>query len=178
VRQISFVIGGCRSGKSGYALRLAENCRLKHRIYVATCVPHDEEMRYRVERHQAERSHRWSTVEEPIRLADVIRDKSAADTVVLVDCLTLWVTNLVMAAADRNPEHFRAPTRQLVESLEESEGPVVLVSNEVGTGIVPENPMARLFRDIAGSVNQGVASVSDTVVWMVAGIPVRVKPPQ
>lgn len=178
MRQITFVIGGCRSGKSAHALKLADSCGLKHRIYVATCVPHDEEMRYRVERHQKERSRRWFTVEEPIRLPDVIRNKSAADTVVLIDCLTLWVTNLVMAAEDRNPERFREPARMLVESLEKAEGPVILVSSEVGTGVVPENRMARLFRDIAGLVNQSVASVSDTVVWMVAGIPVRVKPPQ
>jgi adenosylcobinamide kinase/adenosylcobinamide-phosphate guanylyltransferase len=176
VQRKTFVIGGCRSGKSGHALKLAESYELKRRVYIATCVPHDEEMRTRVERHQAERGDRWSTVEEPIRLPDVIRSNSSPDAVVVVDCLTLWVTNLVMDAEDRGMEHVLEPAQRLVLSLENARGPVVLVSNEVGTGIVPENHLARLFRDVAGSVNQRVAAVADTVIWMVAGIPVKVKP--
>jgi adenosylcobinamide kinase/adenosylcobinamide-phosphate guanylyltransferase len=155
---------------------LAENYDVAHHVYIATCVPRDDEMRYRVEQHQAERGRHWSTVEEPLRLSKILRSYSSPDTVLLVDCLTLWVTNLLMAANNQNPKYFIEPTEELVQALEETKGPVILVANEVGTGIVPENALARLFRDTAGSVNQHVATVADTVIWMVAGIPVKIKP--
>jgi adenosylcobinamide kinase/adenosylcobinamide-phosphate guanylyltransferase len=176
VKHTTFVIGGCRSGKSWHALDLAENYDVAHHVYIATCVPRDDEMRYRVEQHQAERGRHWSTVEEPLRLSKILRSYSSPDTVLLVDCLTLWVTNLLMAANNQNPKYFIEPTEELVQALEETKGPVILVANEVGTGIVPQNALARLFRDTAGSVNQHVATVADTVIWMVAGIPVKIKP--
>ena len=176
MQQNTLVIGGCRSGKSGQALKLAESYDLNHRVYIATCVPHDEEMRYRVTRHQAERGNRWSTVEEPLRVPEVIESSCSPDTVLLVDCLTLWVTNLIMDTDKQDPEQFLEPTQRLVQSLVKAKGPVILVSNEVGTGIVPENRLARLFRDTAGSINQAVAETADSVLWMVAGIPVKVKP--
>ena len=176
MKHTTFVIGGCRSGKSRHALELAENFDVSHRVYIATCVPRDDEMRYRVEQHQAERGRHWSTVEEPLRLSKVLRSYSSPDTVLLVDCLTLWVTNLLMAANNQDPKFFIEPTKKLVQALEDAKGPVILVANEVGTGIVPENALARLFRDAAGSVNQNVATVADTVIWMVAGIPVKIKP--
>ena len=176
MQQTTFVIGGCRSGKSGHALKLAEGYALNHRVFIATCVPHDEEMRYRVARHQAERGNRWVTVEEPLKLPEVIDANCSPNTVLLVDCLTLWVTNLIMDGDKKDPEQFFKPTRRLVQSLLNAKGPVVLVSNEVGTGIVPENRLARLFRDTAGSINQAVADAADIVFWMVAGIPVKVKP--
>ena len=176
MQQNTFVIGGCRSGKSGHALKLAESYDLNHRMYIATCVPHDEEMHYRVARHQAERGNRWSTIEESLRLPEAIQSNSAPDTVLLVDCLTLWLTNLLMDSDKREPEPVMEPTQRLLQSLENAKGPVILVSNEVGTGIVPENRLARLFRDAAGFVNQSVAAAADTVIWMVAGIPVQVKP--
>jgi adenosylcobinamide kinase/adenosylcobinamide-phosphate guanylyltransferase len=155
---------------------LAENYDVNHHVYIATCVPRDDEMRYRVEQHQAERGRHWSTVEEPLRLSKILRSYSSPDTVLLIDCLTLWVTNLLMAANNQNPKYFIEPTEELVQALEETKGPVILVANEVGTGIVPQNALARLFRDTAGSVNQHVATVADTVIWMVAGIPVKIKP--
>ncbi len=176
MQQTTFVIGGCRSGKSGHALKLAESYDLNQRVYIATCVPQDEEMRYRVARHQAERGNRWSTVEEPLQLPEVIESNCSPDTVLLVDCLTLWVTNMIMANDKRDPEQLLVPTQRLVRSLANATGPVVLVSNEVGTGIVPENRLARLFRDAAGSVNQSVAAAVDIVFWMVAGLPMKVKP--
>jgi adenosylcobinamide kinase/adenosylcobinamide-phosphate guanylyltransferase len=176
VKQITFVIGGCRSGKSRHALELAEKYDVIHHVYIATCVPQDDEMRYRVELHQSERGHHWSTVEEPIGLPEVLRSYSSPDTVLLIDCLTLWVTNLLMETNSQEPEHFIEPTKKLVQALENVKGPVVLVANEVGTGVVPDNALARLFRDTAGSVNQHVATVADTVIWMVAGIPAKIKP--
>lgn len=176
MKHTTFVIGGCRSGKSRHAQKLAESYDLTHRVYIATCVPQDDEMRYRVKQHQTERGLHWSTVEEPLRLPEILRSYSTPSTVLLVDCLTLWVTNLVLDSNTKDPERLLQPTQRLVQSLGDVEGPVVLVSNEVGTGIVPDNHLSRLFRDTAGSVNQYVAKAADTVIWMVAGIPVKVKP--
>ena len=176
MKHTTFVIGGCRSGKSRHALELAENFDVTRHVYIATCVPRDDEMRYRVEQHQAERGRHWSTVEEPLRLSKILLSYSSPDTVLLVDCLTLWVTNLLMAANNQDPKYFIESTEELVQALEDTKGPVIFVANEVGTGIVPENALARLFRDAAGSVNQHIANVADTVIWMVAGIPVKIKP--
>lgn len=168
------VIGGCRSGKSRYAEQWAESQPAETRIYVATCVPHDAEMQDRVAQHRRRRSAaRWQTVEEPMHPAEVIRTRAAPGCVVLVDCLTLWITNLLL---DSENADLEGPIAALRDSLREAGGPVVLVSNEVGTGIVPENALARRFRDAAGLVNQKVAAAADRVVWMVAGIPVTVKP--
>ena len=176
MKHTTFVIGGCRSGKSRHALDLAEKFDVTHHMYIATCVPRDDEMRYRVEQHRAERGQHWSTVEEPLRLSKILRSYSSPDTVLLVDCLTLWVTNLLLAANNQDPKSFIEPTEELVQALKDIKGPVILVANEVGTGIVPENALARLFRDTAGFVNQHVANMADIVIWMVAGIPVKIKP--
>ena len=171
---ITLVTGGCRSGKSDNALALAEDISESGRVFVATCIPHDTEMKDRVARHRRERSATWDTVEAPLDLAAAVAEHSRPGRVLLVDCLTLWVSNLMGASED--PEILRGHVDDLVKALEQSRCPVVVVSNEVGCGIVPENRLARLFRDVAGSVNQRVAAVVDTVIWMVAGIPVKVKP--
>ena len=168
-----FVIGGCRSGKSGHALELAEQMPGARKVFVATCVPHDEEMNQRVARHKQDRSSSWITLEVPVRLADTISQKSAQCDLILVDCLTLWMSNLLLETED-----FEAIDRHvtdLIRALEVARCPVILVSNEVGTGIVPENRLARLFRDATGFSNQKVAACADEVIWMVAGIPVKIK---
>lgn len=172
MNRITFVIGGCRSGKSGHAQALAEQIEGK-KIYLATCVPHDDEMAERVRRHQAQRDARWETLEEPVELAGAIADHSGEYNVILVDCLTLWTSNLLLSP-DKAPE-LDAACRDLVQSLKSARCPVILVSNEVGTGIVPENELARRYRDEAGWVNQKIAASADRVVWMVAGIPVTIK---
>jgi adenosylcobinamide kinase/adenosylcobinamide-phosphate guanylyltransferase len=130
-------------------------------------------MKQRVARHQKERSQNWVTVEEPLHLPQAILENSPKADVMLVDCLTLWVSNLLMQSGDEKKIADTIP--QLIDALEKATCPIVLVSNEVGTGIVPENRLARQFRDITGWVNQAVAKCSNKVVWMVAGIPVTVK---
>ena len=174
MKDIKFVIGGCRSGKSSHALKLAELIPGKRRTFIATCVPHDDEMRERVVNHQAERGEEWDTVEAPLYLPEAIIESSLSSDVVLADCLTLWVSNLMMEF--ETFENIKKHVEKLVDSLGKASCPVILVSNEVGTGIVPENKLARLFRDIVGFTNQKAASVSDNVIWMVAGIPVNIKP--
>jgi adenosylcobinamide kinase/adenosylcobinamide-phosphate guanylyltransferase len=168
------IIGGCRSGKSGHALALAEAMGPR-RVFVATCIPHDDEMRDRVARHQKERSEAWSTLEIPVALPEAIRRHSPPPDVMLVDCLTLWMNNLLMETED--VETIRRRIDDLAGAVSDAPHAVVLVSNEVGTGIVPENRLARLYRDLVGWTNQAVAAVCDRVIWTVAGIPVTVKPP-
>ena len=172
---ISLVIGGCRSGKSRHALEMAELFDARRHIFIATCDPRDDEMRRRVEKHRRERSRRWQTIEEPLALPESIDTHASAEAVLLVDCLTLWISNLLLHFADSFPDELSLRVDRLVRSLQGATGPVILVSNEVGAGIVPENRLAREFRDAAGAVNQQVAAVATKVVWMVAGIPNRIK---
>ena len=168
------VLGGCRSGKSGHALQLAESLGQK-RIFVATCVPYDEEMQQRVDRHRQERDDTWTTLEVPLELAAAIRTHGPSAEVMLVDCLTLWLSNLLMEteAVERIRERFN----DLADAVRSAPNPVILVSNEVGAGIVPENRLARRYRDLAGWANQAMAAACDRVDWTVAGIPVTIKPP-
>ncbi|MBA4367096.1 MAG: bifunctional adenosylcobinamide kinase/adenosylcobinamide-phosphate guanylyltransferase [Desulfobacterium sp.] len=166
------VIGGCRSGKSSHALELAEKISGK-RIFLATCIPYDDEMKKRVSNHQQVRSRDWITIESPVGLSKAILKHAATSSVVLVDCLTLWINNLMMKNISQ--EEMVQEVRQLTCSIQDAPCSVILVSNEVGSGIVPENPLARAFRDSAGLVNQKVAAVANKVIWMVAGIPVVIK---
>ena len=170
---IEFIIGGCRSGKSRYALESASRFDTKQKTFVATCQPLDDEMRERVTRHQQERGAAWSTFEAPLELPEAILENSASSDVLLVDCLTLWISNLFMESEALEPvlDHVG----RLLKSLEQASCSIILVSNEVGTGIVPENRLARLYRDAVGWTNQRVAARADRVVWMVAGIPVQIK---
>jgi len=168
-----FVLGGCRSGKSSYALRTAQEFGGSRKIFIATCIPHDDEMHQRVARHREERSRDWETVEAPLLLPEAIDDTSRRADTVLVDCLTLWTSNLLMESDD--PAKIEAQIPRLTAAVKEADCPVVLVSNEVGQGIVPENKLARQFRDLVGYVNQAVAGCVDEVIWSVAGIPVKIK---
>jgi adenosylcobinamide kinase / adenosylcobinamide-phosphate guanylyltransferase len=172
VKETILVIGGCRSGKSSHALHLAEQIS-GQKIFIATCIPQDKEMEQRVLRHQQERSSTWETLEVPFFLPEAIQKNGINGHVILVDCLTLWINNLILN--DDKPENIDNHIQKLTQSIETSECPVILVSNEVGTGIVPENELARLFRDITGFANQKVAACVDSVIWMVAGIPVKIK---
>jgi len=171
-KNVTFVLGGCRSGKSSYALKLAEQIPGTEKIFIATCIPHDEEMKDRVERHRKERSSLWKTLEIPLLLSEAIR-KNDHNNVILADCLTLWISNLLLETNEL--EEIAGHIENLAKTLESVRCPVILVSNEVGTGIVPENRLARLFRDAVGFANQQIAASSDRVIWMVAGIPVAIK---
>jgi adenosylcobinamide kinase/adenosylcobinamide-phosphate guanylyltransferase len=173
LKKITFVVGGCRSGKSRHAQNLAEAAARTRRIYIATCIPYDDEMKDRIIRHQNDRDRSWHTVEAPVALPEAVADAGKTANVVLVDCLTLWTTNLLLTpeTSDRIDRYVR----DLTDALDDASCPLILVSNEVGAGIVPENPLARRFRDVMGIVNQRVAACADEVVWTVAGIPVIIK---
>ena len=168
-----FIIGGCRSGKSRHALTKAQEFPGNNRVFIATCNPQDDEMRQRVVRHQEERSRTWQTVEAQLLLPEAVDANSRRADVILVDCLTLWISNLLMASED--PDEIERQIPRLTEAIQNARCPVVLVSNEVGQGIVPENKLARQFRDLVGYVNQAVAGCVDEVVWTLAGIPVKIK---
>ena len=173
MKETIIVIGGCRSGKSRHALEMAEKIAGKEKFFIATLVPNDVEMKQRVARHQKDRGNTWTTIEVPVLVPEVIAEYSQKADVILIDCLTLWVNNLLMETKDEGK--ITKHIQKLTQSLKKAQCPVILVSNEVGTGIVPDNKLARLFRDIAGFVNQDVAKCADRVIWMVAGIPVNIK---
>jgi adenosylcobinamide kinase/adenosylcobinamide-phosphate guanylyltransferase len=164
-----FVLGGARSGKSRYAQSRAESVD-GSAIFVATAEAYDDEMHDRIARHQADRDHRWRTVDAPIDLPATIRSLSAPAHILLVDCLTLWLSNLLLTDAD-----IAAAGAQLIQSITGFEGHLILVANEVGLGIVPDNALARRFRDEAGRLNQSVAAIADEVMLITAGLPLRLK---
>ncbi|MGA2617059.1 MAG: bifunctional adenosylcobinamide kinase/adenosylcobinamide-phosphate guanylyltransferase [Thermoguttaceae bacterium] len=167
------VVGGCRSGKSAYAQRVAESLPGR-RLLVATCPVIDEEMARRVEAHRRARSGRgWETAEEPLDLAGVLR-RSHDYQVLLVDCITLWVNNLMHAAAqqshDLEEDEIVGRCREMLAAAEACPGTIVFVTNEVGMGIVPEHAAARRYRDLAGRANQEIATRADTVTLLTCGI--------
>lgn len=164
-----FVIGGARSGKSRYAQKRAE-ADGRAPVYIATAQAFDAEMTERIARHRADRDARWATVEAPMDLPETIAREAAPGRILLVDCLTLWVTNLLLADRDTS-----AATDALIDAIRAAAGPLILVSNEVGWGIVPENALARRFRDEAGFVNQRVAAACDEVQMIAAGLALRMK---
>ena len=166
-------IGGCRSGKSSHAQYLAESTGPR-RLFIATCVPADPEMHERVRRHQKDRGKGWDTLEEPLEITSAILQKKKEYDVILVDCLTLWTTQLILGKA--TDEDVARRLAALADIMRKPGAALILVTNEVGCGIVPENALARRFRDVAGRVNQSVAAAADQVIWMVAGIPVTIKP--
>lgn len=168
---LMLILGGARSGKSRYAEGLIAALPPVWNppwIYVATAEPGDEEMRARIAAHRARRGPSWQTVEAPQELAEAVILAQPAP--VLVDCLTLWLSNLMLTDAD-----IEAETVRLERALEAATAPIVLVSNEVGSGIVPEHPLGRRFRDLQGALNQRIAARADRVVLMVAGLPLAVK---
>lgn len=164
------VTGGARSGKSGFAEELARLSGLSP-IYLATAAAGDDEMRQRINLHRERRGQGWQTVEEPQAVTDTILRLAAPEKIILVDCLTLWLSNLMMDALDIDKE-----SAHLAASIGESNGPVIFVSNEVGQGIVPDNAMARAFRDHAGRLNQMMGDACDAVYFVAAGQPLLLKP--
>jgi adenosylcobinamide kinase/adenosylcobinamide-phosphate guanylyltransferase len=167
-RPLTLVLGGARSGKSRHAEALV-TALPRPWLYIATGEPRDNEMAARIAEHRARRGGEWQTVEAPRDLAVAVA-AAPAGAAVLVDCLTLWLSNVMLAGDDVDAEMAR-----FHHALEERTGPVVLVANEVGLGIVPENALARRFRDAAGRLNQRLAGLADRVILLVAGIPMKVK---
>jgi adenosylcobinamide kinase/adenosylcobinamide-phosphate guanylyltransferase len=168
---VTLVLGGARSGKSRYAERLIETAAAQG-TYCATAEPGDAEMAARIASHRTRRGPFWHTVEAPLEVASVIASQTASDRPLLIDCLTLWLSNLLLA--DKCVE---AETAALSAALREAAGPVVLVANEVGLGLVPETPLGRRFRDAAGRLNQEIAALADRVVFVAAGLPLVLKEP-
>ena len=165
---VTLVLGGARSGKSRYAESLVEKTGAG--LYVATAQVRDGEMAERVRLHKDRRGDVWKTLEEPLNLASVIANHAGPNHMILVDCLTLWLSNLMEDGRDVGVE-----TAGLCNALKEAKGPVTLVSNEVGMGIVPDNALARDFRDHQGRLNQAVAAAADRVVFVAAGLPLTLK---
>lgn len=165
---LTLVLGGARSGKSRHAEALIE-ARPPPWAYIATAQAYDEEMRARIAEHQARRSGNWITADAPLALPDAIRTVTAGRPI-LVDCLTLWLTNLILAEQDT-----AAAGADLIAACKAASGPVILVANEVGLGIVPDNALARRFRDEAGRLHQSLAAQAGRVIFMVAGLPMQVK---
>ncbi|MDO7836677.1 bifunctional adenosylcobinamide kinase/adenosylcobinamide-phosphate guanylyltransferase [Sphingobium sp. HBC34] len=163
------VLGGARSGKSRYAQAQAEDF-VGDLVYVATGQAWDDEMTERIAAHRADRGPRWRTVEEPLDLAAIIAAHSRPETLLLIDCLTLWASNLLLAGRDMDVERAT-----LTHAIAGAPGPVILVANEVGLGIVPDNALARRFRDAAGRINQAVAATATQVVFVAAGLPLVLK---
>jgi len=164
---LTLVLGGARSGKSGYAQRQAEQAAEaagRPPVFIATAEAFDDEMRDRIARHQAERGQGWRQVEAPMNLAEAVRALSAED-VAVVDCLTLWLSNQMLAERD-----LAAAVHDLAQALAACPAPLWVVSNEVGWSLVPDNPLGRRFRDEAGRLNQRIAAVADAACLIVAGM--------
>jgi len=171
---ITLVLGGARSGKSQYAEQLGHDWLTNNpsgeRLYIATCQAFDDEMSNRINKHKEQRGNNWTTIEEPFQLADCLAREQDTSRFILIDCLTLWLTNHLLAENDIDQK-----ISGLCDALQTAEGDIVLVANEVGLGIVPANKLSRQFRDHAGICNQRVAEVADRVVFIAAGLPLVMK---
>jgi len=175
---ILFIIGGSRSGKSSHGQAIAESIT-GSRVYIATCPVIDEEMDARIRKHRAQRAaSRWETIEEPIDLADALR-KTRGSAVRLVDCLTLWINNLLYEAEKKGlvatEDDVTRLCAEILAVCAGLPGNVIFIANEVGMGVVPDNPLSRRFRDLAGRCNQVIASGADRVMLMICGLPLTVK---
>ena len=166
------ILGGARSGKSAYAQRLAEQSGHEV-IYLATASAGDAEMAARIKQHQADRPAHWRLIEEPVALAQILRQHAADGVCILVDCLTLWLSNLL----GEGDEALAQQRSALLDSFASLPGRIILVSNEVGMGIIPMGELSRRFVDEAGRLHQQLAQQCDTVTLMVAGLPYPIKPP-
>jgi adenosylcobinamide kinase / adenosylcobinamide-phosphate guanylyltransferase len=170
-RKIIFVTGGARSGKSSFALADASGVPGR-KAFIATALPSDEEMRSRIERHKLDRGNAYDTYEEPLKIGELVKDIEDRYEVIILDCLTLWLANIMFENTDLD-----RGTKALIDSILNLRHPgrIYIVSNEVGMGIVPGDEMSRKYRDAAGFLNQRIAEVADEVYMTVSGIPVKIK---
>jgi len=171
-KKMIFITGGCRSGKSRFALNYA-NKHFSKKLYLATSEVLDEEMVLRVENHKKMRGPEWKTIEEPIKIVDKINEYEDKVEVILLDCITLWLSNLLMR--QNSDVKIMNEVGRLIDTMKHSSTSLIIVTNEVGMGIVPTEPLGRRFRDLSGTANQKLAEVADTVIFMVSGIPVLLK---
>jgi len=168
--RITLVLGGARSGKSTYALKLAGKM-FRRPLFAATAEAVDDEMAERIAAHKKSRGRRWRCIEEPLDLAGVLAGDRRCDGI-LLDCVTVWLSNVLVREGEKAAERRE---RQFLAGLKKARVPVIVVSNEVGMGIVPESKLGRRFRDLAGWLNQALAAAADEVVFVAAGLPVRLK---
>ena len=171
-KKIIFITGGARSGKSRFALDFA-NQHFSKKLYLATSEVLDEEMAQRVEEHKKMRGPEWKTVEEPIEIVDKIHEYGDQVEVVLLDCITLWLSNLLMKGND--DLKIQDGINSFTEMMRQTPTSLIVVSNEVGMGIVPADLLSRRFRDLSGMANQRIAQAAETVIFMVSGIPIFLK---
>jgi adenosylcobinamide kinase / adenosylcobinamide-phosphate guanylyltransferase len=171
--KVHFITGGARSGKSRFALTIGESYDLK-KVFLATAEPRDEEMTERIRRHREERGNGWYTIEEPVEVVSRLAEHAGPDIVIVLDCITLWISNLMMISGE-NHGAAEAEIKRLAGYLATCSSPVIAVSNELGMGIVPADPISRLYRDLVGLANQEIARVAGTVTLMVSGIPLFLK---
>lgn len=170
--KIIFILGGARSGKSSYALKLAKKSRKKV-VFIATCQSLDKEMAKRIKSHKESRPKNWQTFEEPYKVAGLLNELRGRAGIILLDCLTLLVSNLMLKGwKNKNIEN---EINDILKALSKAKGEAIIVSNEVGLGIVPDNKLGRHFRDVAGKMNQVVAKSADKVFFMLSGIPMKLK---
>lgn len=169
MKRLILILGGEKSGKSEFALKEGERFGVR-RAFLATAEGFDDELRERIERHRIARGKDWVTIEEPLRVSEVISNIEMDFDVIVLDCLTIWLGNLFHHGLDVNGETFR-----LLDVISKRKTNIVIVSNEVGLGIVPENDMARRFTTALGNLNKEVAKISDKVIFMVSGIPITIK---
>jgi adenosylcobinamide kinase/adenosylcobinamide-phosphate guanylyltransferase len=172
--RIVFITGGARSGKSSFAL--SEAGKIKGRkAYIATAQALDEEMKERIAKHKEERSADWETFEEPFKVSEILSDVCSKYSIIVLDCLTLWLSNLICGNMDCGKAVDDLVSVLNNSKLETHNSKLVIVSNEVGMGIVPENELARRFRDMAGFLNQKIAEIADEAYLVTAGIPIKIK---
>ncbi len=174
VKKLILILGGVRSGKSSYAQQLAGEDGGQV-LFLATAEARDDEMKHRIAKHKSSRPASWATIEEPLNLASALKSKAATSDIVLIDCITVWLSNLLLRENSVTEEKMLAEIDKLLNAYKRGKASYVIVSGEVGMGIVPEYPLGRIFRDYLGLANQRLAAKADRVVLMVAGIPVVVK---
>ncbi len=171
-KKVILITGGCRSGKSRFALDYG-NQHFSRKLYLATCEALDEEMTQRIAGHKKMRGPEWQTIEEPVEIVDKIRQYGDESDVILLDCVTLWLSNLLMRRKD--DAEIIKETDRLMEAIKQSLASFIAVTNEVGMGIVPADPLSRRFRDLSGTLNQKIGEGADAVIYMVSGIPLFLK---
>jgi adenosylcobinamide kinase/adenosylcobinamide-phosphate guanylyltransferase len=178
--EITFLLGGARSGKSSYAVDLAKDCQGRV-VYLATGVSCDEEMERRFEKHKGARPDSWETIEEPLHVEDVLRKLGESADLILLDCLGFLVTNLMLHYQSQGKDDSQVEDAVLghivdmVSIARDAELDMIIVSNEVGMGVVPDSSLGRLFRDVLGRANQMIAASADNVLFFVAGLPMKLK---
>ena len=171
--RVILVTGGARSGKSRFAERLALSYE-PVRGYLATAEPGDAEMAARIARHQGRRGEEWETLEEPLQVEEAVTGNDGRFNVLLLDCVTLWISNLIFRCEGGAAEALKRVER-FTRSFDALKGPLIMVTNEVGMGIVPEHPLARSFRDLAGEANELIAARADEVYVTISGLPLKLK---